>query len=161
MVDFLTKVGSIFALAVFWHFIADWVFQSNQEAITKSRDSEVRAWHCIKYTAMMMLPFIGMSIMGHWLVACAVGFILFVSHYVIDSYVPVMLWAKYLRKHPAFNEYKYVEVRKGEYHKVTDDEAFMKMASTPIGLILIITMDQLFHIAFLIPVVVLMVIYGM
>jgi hypothetical protein len=144
----LTVIGSLFSLAVFWHFVADWFPQSHQEALAKSQNADTRAWHCSKYTLVMMAPLIGTNLITRPYVAFACAMILYVSHYIIDSYVPVLLWAKYLRKHPAFD------------NVMSDKDAFKAMASTNIGLILIITMDQLFHIAFLLPVITLAVLYG-
>lgn len=156
----IALIGGLFSLAVFWHFVADWFPQSHQEALTKARDPEVRAVHCAKYTLAFLFPMMFIGLVNKYALLLAIGAILFGSHYVIDSYVPVLLWAKYFRRHPAFNEYVYVEVGKGEYHKITDEEAFKKMTSTTLGLILIITMDQLMHIAALLPVAVLLALYA-
>jgi hypothetical protein len=59
----------------------------------------------------------------------------------------VLLWAKYLRKAPQF--------KKVDACGWTDIDAFVAFASTPLGLILLITMDQFLHIACLLPVAVL------
>ena len=104
--------------------------------------------------------------------------ILFVSHYIIDSYVPVMLWAKHLRKASEFSyvvppmtltKEQHEAFMKGEMkiHAVgwsdkvvdhvmypNDKEAFKAFAHTPIGVVLMITIDQLFHIAFLLPTII-------
>lgn len=160
-------LGGVFAVLVFWHFLADWVFQSHAEAMAmaKAKDRKVRAWHCFKYAATFVPVFwyteISSTLSGILLA------ILFGSHYIIDSYVPVMLWAKYLRKAVQFElvgkqvphqpwQDKVVEQRGYE----NDEEAFKAFASTPLGLILLITMDQFFHIAFLLPIAYLMVWYA-
>lgn len=141
-------------ILVLWHFICDWLFQTHVEAMTKSHNRLVRYWHCFKYAFPFwpLLRFMGM----HELYVAWSMTILFVSHYVIDSYVPVMLWAKWLRHAPEFNAIKWTpgqwEDKKIEARKVSDKEAFKAMASTPLGLILIITMDQFFHLCFLVPV---------
>jgi len=44
------------------------------------------------------------------------------------------------------------EDKKLEARKVTNVEAFKAMMSTPLGLILGITMDQFFHLCFIAPV---------
>lgn len=84
---------------------------------------------------------------------------LFLSHYVIDSYVPALLWAKYLRCAPQFEGARTRKVMKPWADKevdcityATDVDAFKAFASTPLGLVMMITVDQLFHIAFLLPV---------
>ncbi len=174
--------AALFGLLTFWHFPADWLFQNHKEAITKSKDRKVRAWHCLKYAAafvplLLLLrvrmdsgaPMVDIDV--HFYAALA---ILFVTHYIIDSYIPVMLWAKYVRKDPHFlqvrpktkpNEKK--EPRKGWEDKVVDEptggylyendgKALEAMFSVPVGAILCITMDQLFHIICLLPVAILM-----
>jgi hypothetical protein len=102
--------------------------------------------------------------------------ILWTTHFVIDTYIPVMLWAKYLRRAPQFKDVvppvmltkeqldnlmagKGLVVGRGwsdkEVDRITyknDEEAFKAFFMTPIGSILCITMDQLFHIACLWPV---------
>ena len=156
--QFISLIGGLFSLAVFWHFVADWFPQSHQEAMTKTRDPEVRAWHCLKYTLIFMIPVIWVGLGGPGWLGFVNAIILCSTHYVIDSYVPVLLWAKYLRKHPTF---AFSTHHDGSERAFTDKEAFKEMALTPIGLILIITMDQLFHIAALIPVVVLIALYAL
>lgn len=141
----VSQVGGIFALFTIWHFVADWLFQSHEEAMAKALDKKVRAWHCFKYTlAFVPVLFIANSFVP-WLIACLV---LFGSHYVIDSYVPVMLWAKFLREAPQFQD--------PANH--SDYLAFKAFAATPLGLVLMITMDQVFHILFLVPVAWLMLV---
>jgi hypothetical protein len=138
----LTKfalTGGVFAVLVFWHFLADWVFQSHAEAMAKSKSNKVRAWHCLKYTVAFLpvLWLLHVPLASYVLVSG----MLFFSHFFIDSYVPVILWAKYLRKDPAFSD-----------PNNTTEQAFLKMIEKPIGVILMITMDQFFHIAFLLPI---------
>lgn len=150
----IADVGGVFALLVFWHFFADWLFQSHKEALAKSKDSKVRLRHCAVYTGLFLPAFLLAGVSFSTIVLCS--FILFSSHYVIDTYIPVMLWAKYLRKAPQFETYVFNPSgwvdNKLEHCKRTDEESFKAFASTPLGLILMITMDQFFHIAFLIPV---------
>lgn len=155
----LGAFGGVFALLVFWHFVADWTFQTNKEALAKAKDRSVRFRHCLSYTVMFAVAFMVMGSKGsNWaqLASCA---ILFISHFVIDSYVPVMLWAKWLRQAPQFDDvgkktrpqaWQDKVIDSVHYH--TDEDAFKAFASTPIGLVLMITIDQLFHIAFLLPV---------
>lgn len=187
----LITLGALFSLFVFWHFVSDWVFQSQKEALAKAKDRKVRAWHCLKYTApfapllslfrirtssdMFSGPEVDLALGWQFYTALA---ILFVSHYIIDSYVPVMLWAKYLRRATEFTYVvKPVTLTKEQHEAIlrgegkivgmgwsdnivdhvtypSDEEAFRAFAHTPIGLVLMITMDQLFHIAFLIPTIV-------
>ncbi len=149
-------------ILVLCHFAFDWLYQSHAEAIAKSKSRKVRFWHCVKYTVpfLPVLWFFGMD----WQSCHRSLLILFVTHYVIDSYVPVMLWAKYLRKAPQFDLVIKSLPNNGEMRgwsdKViessglyrTDVDAFKAMSGTPLGLILIITMDQFLHILCLLPV---------
>jgi hypothetical protein len=73
--------------------------------------------------------------------------LLWVSHFIIDSYVITLLWAKHIRKSIAFNA------------GITDEQAFAYMFSTPVGSILNITIDQLQHVAVLIVVAVALVFF--
>jgi hypothetical protein len=156
--NMFAKVGGVFAVLVFWHFLADWVFQSHKEEMQKSNDRLVRAWHCLKY-ALVFVPLF-------WWASFPDGafewsmVILFASHYVIDSYVPVLLWAKFLRKAPQFDSVgKDLPAPVGWSDRViespryrTNEEALKAFALTPRGLVLMITMDQFLHIAFLLPI---------
>ncbi len=142
---------------VLCHFAFDWLYQSHAEAIAKSKDRTVRFWHCCKYA----VPFVPVLwALGMNSLRLNVSFaILFVTHYVIDSYVPVMLWAKHLRKAPQFDLVIRTPFHVHGWHdkeiEVTfksDVDAFKAMAGTPLGLILIIVMDQFLHITCLLPI---------
>lgn len=153
----LSQVGGIFALLVFWHFVADWVFQSHKEALAKSTNHWVRFRHCAVYTILFAFPAWLVNLDMENVVIAAT--ILFMSHFVIDTYIPVMLWAKHLRRAPQFTTTVFNPVTNGWQDKQveglnqpSDVEAFKALFSTPVGAILCITMDQLFHIAFLLPV---------
>jgi len=96
--DMLSRTGGCFAILVMVHFTIDWVFQSHDEAMEKSRDWVVRFKHCAVYTS----PFVFVMAASTWpLLPClgACG-LLFVSHFVEDTYLPVLWWAKYVRKPP-------------------------------------------------------------
>ncbi len=143
-------------ILVLCHFAFDWVYQSHAEAMAKSTDHWVRYVHCVKYAVPFapVLWWFGMDVAS---VALSLA-ILFSTHYVIDSYVPVMLWAKYLRRAPqfanvgkAFSLHAWQGAPSDERY-ADDIDAFKAMAATPLGLILVIVMDQFLHIACLLPV---------
>lgn len=136
----LAAMGGIFALLVFWHFVIDWVFQSHDEAMKKSSDASVRAFHCGVYAVgfVPVLSMLQLTPVTAW--SCFV--LLFVSHFIEDTYYPVMLWAKHIRRAPEFHDGAYA----------SDKEAFMAWISKPLGTILMIAIDQLVHIAFLLPI---------
>jgi hypothetical protein len=130
-------MGNYFSILVFYHFFADWMFQSHKEAFEKSKNWKVRFYHCYKYTLFFVPLFYLYQFAGAY--AYLSLLVLFVSHFIIDSYIPVILWAKYCRKYPGF-EGKSLE------------DGFKELISTPLGIILMIVMDQFFHICFLLPV---------
>lgn len=166
----LVALGGIFALLVFWHFFADWFFQTHAEAMAKAKDGRTRAWHCLKYALLFtpVMALIGVQDDAAWWAFT----ILFGSHYIIDSYVPVMLWAKWLRQAPHFDvkvwlpggwEDKKIELvdastvpydknQDGVVRQRTLEEGFKAFIAEPIGIVLMIVMDQFMHIAFLLPV---------
>ena len=167
----LAILGGIYVILAFWHF-------------------PVRARHCLVYTALyvplLLVLRLRMGIFGDLHLADMGNFwwclgILWLSHFIIDTYWPVMMWAKYLRRADQFKHVKrYGPRADGSYtmtaqqfrqfmehgtvvtgwqDKVVDEityandaEAFKAFFNTGIGAILCITMDQLFHLAFLWPV---------
>jgi hypothetical protein len=177
-------LGGIYAILAVWHFPADWLFQTHKEALAKSEDHVVRALHCLVYTLMYVPLLLLLRIRdGGWGPELVLGWhfwsslaILWLSHFGIDTYWPVMMWAKHLRKAPQFNDViKPVTLTKEQLDNViagkgvvkgvgwsdkvvdritydSDKKAFKAFFATPIGAILCITMDQLFHLAFLGPV---------
>ncbi len=148
----IALMGGIFAVLVFIHFFVDWIFQSHSEAMVKHNNPKVRAKHCLIYTA----GFIPLFLFCHfsvfeWLVALN---LLFWSHFCEDTYLPVYLWAKYVRRPPEMTEPR---KQKGVDGYVTvsppDPKAgFVEFIQTPLGKILMIAIDQIIHICFLLPI---------
>lgn len=136
-VQTLGIAGGLFALLSLVHFIVDWIFQTHSEAMVKHNNPKVRAKHCLIYTIgfIPLLYFFGYSRL-EWFLALN---ILFWSHFVEDTYMPVFLWAKYIRKPPEMA---------GE-----PVSGFIKFVGTPLGKILMIAVDQIIHLSFLIPLV--------
>ena len=135
MVERIALAGGLFVVLAFAHFFVDWIFQSHKEAMAKSTNWKVRAVHCTVYTFGMFLPLMLMGL-GPLFLFISLG-VLWLSHFFIDTYVPVFLWAKYVRKMPGLS-------------KETAKEIF----SQPLNLILAIVVDQLFHLTFLwVPVI--------
>ena len=142
MANALGIAGGLFALLTFVHFGVDWLFQSHAEAMKKHNHPWTRAHHCAVYTlgfmpAMMLLELSQPEIL------LGAG-ILFFSHFVEDTYIPVFLWAKYIRRPPGFASGN---------TKEQDDKAFMQFIDTTLGKILMITVDQIIHLIFLWPIV--------
>lgn len=142
MTQFFAAAGGLFALLTFIHFFGDWLFQTQFEAINKSKSRRVRARHCTIYTLFFVPVLAMLTTTFVSFLACIV--ILWGSHYVIDTYVPVLLWARYLRK--------IARLQKADEEEELG-EAFVSLWKEPVYPILFIAVDQIFHLMFLWPVV--------
>jgi hypothetical protein len=157
LIVLLALAGGLFAILTFIHFFVDWIFQSHAEAMVKHNNPKVRAKHCAIYTAgfVPILWFFlvcgALTPVQFWLSVA----ILFVSHFCEDTYIPVFLWAKYIRKPPEMTEpIKYWDNDKhGFITEVNPKVGFVSFVQTPMGKILMITIDQIIHLAFLFPIV--------
>lgn len=97
--------GGLFAIMVFIHAFTDFVCQTHYEAMNKHNNAKIRARHCLVYTVgflplLALLTFFG-ALTG-WELFFAIN-ILFWSHFVEDTYYPVVLWAKFIRKPPCMS----------------------------------------------------------
>jgi len=94
----IPHAGGWFALLVLLHFSVDWILQSHDEAMRKPREWRVRARHCLVYT----VPFAALLSASSWHFpqVAAMSAVLFLSHFVEDTYLPVLWWAKYVRRPP-------------------------------------------------------------
>jgi hypothetical protein len=139
--------GGLFAFLTFIHFFADWVFQSQFEAVNKTKNSLVRARHCTIYTAFFVPAILLIGLTG-WQIPVAL-LTLWLSHYFIDTYVPVFLWARWFRKIPELQK-KNLSI-KSEHCSFNKDEkqVFAELWSQPVYPILFIAVDQIFHLTFL------------
>ncbi len=92
------QAGGWLALLVLCHFAVDWIFQSHDEAMRKPREWAVRARHCAVYTS----PFAVILCLSSWPFVWSAGAaaLVYVSHFVEDTYLPVLWWAKYVRRPP-------------------------------------------------------------
>lgn len=148
--------GGLFSLLVFIHFFVDWIFQSHAEAMIKHNNPKVRAKHCAIYTAgfvpLMVLFFwlSGGQIFNWWESLLALN-ILFWSHFYLDTYHGVYLWAKYIRRPPEMTEPQKIKGLDGYINVLPPDTkaGFVFFIQTTLGKILLIALDQIFHIAFL------------
>ena len=137
MLETLIAAGSLFSLLTFNHFVVDWGFQTHNEAMNKSHDWKWRARHCLIYAIgfiplLMLMELNALELLASFL-------ILFTSHFIEDTYIPVYFWAKYIRRMPMI--------------RLDGIQAFKAEFSRPLGLILFITIDQLIHMLFLLPLV--------
>ena len=136
MIQYLANFGGILTILIFIHFFTDWLFQSHAEAMVKHNHSAIRAKHCAIYT-LGFVPLLALTVSPFEFLASIS--ILFFSHFYLDTYHLVFLWAKYIRRPPEMNE--------------DPVGGFIQFVSTPLGKILMIAIDQISHITCLLPVV--------
>jgi hypothetical protein len=173
----LALLGGLFAILSFIHFFVDWIFQSHAEAMVKHNNPRVRAKHCLIYTIgfIPLFAFCNFSFL-EWALATN---ILFWSHFCEDTYIPVFLWAKYIRKPPEMFDLELESQWKGackdmdrlstdsrldresviEFFGRTRDKreakaktGFVEFIQTAMGKILMIAIDQIIHLVFLLPI---------
>lgn len=130
----------LFVCLTFIHFVSDFVFQSHAEAMIKHNHAGVRAKHCLIYTISFWPFFYYLSI--GWHKAIVASLVLFLSHFFEDTYYPVFLWAKLIRRPPEMSEYN-------QYHGKDPYWGFKEWNGTTLGKILSIVIDQLVHLTFL------------
>ena len=115
--------AEIFIILVLTHFVSDWMMQPTAWGSTKIKNWKTRFLHSIQYSIIFLPVFYFLSISLYW------GFYLFITHFIIDSYIPVTFWNKHIRN--AINKRK---IKKGE---------------PPV--FITIVEDQIIHILLLIP----------
>lgn len=154
IIENLSKAGGLFAVLTFIHFLVDWGFQTHDEAMLKGKEKLVRARHCFIYT-VGFLPLLILTDVSYSniLICCS---ILFFSHFFEDTYIPAMWWFSNIRKPPELMLLmKDIEAYLPDK---TSDRAFLTYLRNygPLPYILLITIDQIIHLAFLWPVVYIM-----
>jgi hypothetical protein len=153
----IALMGGLFAVFTFVHFFVDWILQTHAEAMVKHNNWKVRARHCLIYT----VGFIPLMWFLHFdVLQFAIGLnVLFWSHFVEDTYLPVFFWAKYVRRPPEMTEpWKETYIREDgstafRVHPPDAKRGFVEFVQTPLGKILMIAVDQIIHLAFLFPLV--------
>lgn len=144
--------GGLMMVLTFIHFFVDWIFQSHNEAMVKHNNPKIRAKHCLIYT-LGFLPLLLICQLSIIELTVALN-ILFWSHFVEDTYVPVFLWAKYIRRPPEMVGLR-KKIELDGYVTILPPDAksgFADWVQTAMGKILMIAIDQIIHIAFLIPI---------
>lgn len=148
----LALLGGLFAILCFIHFFVDWIFQSHAEAMVKHNNPKIRAKHCLIYTAGF-IPLLALCHFSFWEWLIALN-ILFWSHFCEDTYVPVYLWAKYVRRPPEMTEPRKQVGTDGYVFVLPPDPkaGFVDFIQTAMGKILMIAIDQIIHLMFLLPI---------
>lgn len=136
----IVELGSLFAITGFHHFIVDWLDQSEEMALAKSKDWQVRAKHVTWYTFGMMLMFGATTELALWQ-SLAIAAIFWLSHFWLDTYKPVQLWMKYARKPMSSDELAEYADKMGWVPSEAVKYNAMQM-------MLAIVADQIFHLIF-------------
>jgi hypothetical protein len=154
---YLALAGGLFSILSFIHFFVDWVFQSHAEAMVKHNNAKIRAKHCAIYTiGFLPILFFCWSVEALSIIQMLVCLaILFTSHFFEDTYLPVYLWAKYIRRPPQMTEPIKEATADGYFRVLPPDpkKGFLSFVDTALGKILMIAIDQIIHLAFLFPIV--------
>jgi Protein of unknown function (DUF3307) len=148
----IALMGGLLSLLVFIHFFVDWIFQSHAEAMVKHNNPMIRAKHCLIYTAGFV-PFLVVFNINVIEFMFAIN-LLFWSHFAEDTYLPVYLWAKYIRRPPEMTEPRKQTGVDGYVTVLPPDPkaGFVDFIQTAMGKILMIAIDQIIHICFLLPI---------
>ena len=134
----------LFVILTFIHFVSDWIFQSHSEAMIKHDHFWIRTKHCFIYTILFWPFFFWIDL--SWSKIIISSLVLFISHHIEDTYLPVFYWAKYIRKPPEMSEYSEKVKHFGSLDKYI---GFKEFNQTTLGKILSIVVDQLVHLSFL------------
>lgn len=123
---------NLYVMLVFTHFVMDWVFQSDWEARNKTKHHGIRALHCTTYALGFLPALVWILEIPEWKIGISLGY-LFVTHFIIDTYIPTYLWAKHISRNP--------DVVEGGI------KAFRAQFQTPRGFVVYVTVDQIFHLS--------------
>lgn len=155
----VTKVaiaGGIIAVLALIHNVADVIFQNHAEAMVKHNNPKVRAKHCLIYTlGFVPLMWYFDFTFWEWMIGLNT---LFWSHFCEDTYYPVYLWARFIRKPPEMTEpWKETYTREDgskavRVHAPDPKRGFVEWIQQPLGKILMIWVDQIVHWIFLVPI---------
>jgi hypothetical protein len=150
----LGLAGGLLSLLILNHFIVDWIFQTHKEAMVKHNHAWIRAKHCLIYTAGF-LPLLYLVHLSPLAILISVN-VLFWSHFYLDTYHLVFLWAKYIRRPPEMFEALKETGIDGYITVIPPDpkKGFVQFVQTPLGKILMIAIDQISHIVCLLPIVI-------
>jgi len=94
--DQIALAGGLYVPVAFWHFVADWLTQPEKMAENKSSNFWLLLLHCCIYT-VLFVPVLIIYGIPMWMAGIAAT-ILFMSHFVGDTYAPVWFWAKFIRR---------------------------------------------------------------
>jgi len=144
----IALAGGLYVPLVFWHFIADWLTQTQTMGEGKSRGGEegsgLLVLHCSIYTAMFIPVLLLYGIAppnGSFFVSILA---LFLSHAIGDMGFVVWFWARYMRRMTTGPSAKQVDKLKDFFppSEVIDARVIFRPS-------LLLVIDQLWHLAWL------------
>ena len=138
--NIISEAGGILIILTFVHFFADWVLQTDAMARRKSDESPwLLVVHSFVYAAAFV-PVLSYAFKFAVPLVASASLTLMMSHGAIDTYTPIWLWARFLRRP----------------QEMRDDpvDGFTVWSSKPYGLLLTSGVDQFMHICFLAPIAV-------
>lgn len=138
MIHSITSIGGVFAILIVVHLLAD---QLGQTETMARRRADEPIWMLIVHSATysaIFIPFLILTFHGSVHLIMSSVLALMMSHGAIDTYAPIWLWARFVR-------------RPGEMRE-DPIKGFAVWCLKPHGVLLTFTIDQLMHACFLIPV---------
>lgn len=138
----IALAGGLYVPLVFWHFVADWLTQTQDKAERKSKDHAVLASHCLVYT-LFFVPVLLLYQIPMW-GRLALLPILFFSHLIGDAGFPVWFWARYIRRMTTGPTRKRVDKLKDFFPPSEEIDARVLFRPS-----LLLVIDQLWHLAWL------------
>lgn len=136
----ISAAGGAFIVLVFVHFVADWMLQTDTMARRKADESP---WLLIVHStvyALSFCPILFLSFKGSFPLIVSATLSLLISHGAIDTYTPIWLWARVIRRPQEMDN--------------DPVDGFILWSSKPYGMFLTSGIDQLMHAAFLAPIAV-------
>lgn len=131
----VSNMGGILVILIFVHFIADWIMQTDAMARRKAEESP---WLLIIHSIVYSVTFIPILVI---VFDCSISMVitsflaLMMSHGAIDTYTPIWLWARFVRRP--------MEMKNDPI------KGFSEWSSKTRGILLVSGVDQLMHILFL------------
>jgi hypothetical protein len=151
-VDGVVRAGGVFVALASVHFVADFVFQSHATAMAKHDHWRVRLAHCLVYGGFFVPLFVAIGWLDSWKMSASLV-VLIGSHFIEDTYAPVVLWARHIRKPSEMMRNTTTRpILGGLFTWTTPDPelvGFREFIRTPLGAILMVSIDQIVHLTVL------------
>lgn len=138
------EIGGTLIILIVIHLVSDWVMQTDAIARRKSDESPwLLVVHSVGY-AIIFIPVLTFAFDKSWSLVASSTITLAASHGAIDTYAPIWLWARFVRRP---KEMKDDPIR-----------GFTNWTSKPYGMLLSSGIDQLMHVVFLVLISIMIVV---